>query len=150
MSIKGAYLISCGPRGALLFMAWLGIKVLPQLESISVDGKTKVINIKICDKISCCFSGFFLRIAKYLYFLQVQHGSLQSPNSPLLRHVDNPEGQLEILLDGFEKFEEKIHYRFKDRSYLLQALTHASYTPNQLTDCYQRLEFLGDAVLGKF
>lgn len=26
-------------------------------------------------------------------------------------------------------------------------MTHASYSPNRLTDCYQRLEFLGDAVL---
>ena len=38
-------------------------------------------------------------------------------------------------------------HRFKDRSYLLQAFAHASYYPNRLTDCYQRLEFLGDAVL---
>ena len=30
---------------------------------------------------------------------------------------------------------------------MLQAFTHASYYPNRLTDCYQRLEFLGDAVL---
>ena len=29
----------------------------------------------------------------------------------------------------------------------LQAFSHASYYPNRLTDCYQRLEFLGDAVL---
>ena len=31
--------------------------------------------------------------------------------------------------------------------YFLQAFSHASYYPNRLTDCYQRLEFLGDAVL---
>lgn len=37
--------------------------------------------------------------------------------------------------------------RFNDRAYLLQAFTHASYTYNRITDCYQRLEFLGDAVL---
>ena len=30
---------------------------------------------------------------------------------------------------------------------LSQAFSHASYYPNRLTDCYQRLEFLGDAVL---
>ena len=40
-----------------------------------------------------------------------------------------------------------LYLRFKDRSYLLQAFAHASYYPNRLTDCYQRLEFLGDAVL---
>jgi hypothetical protein len=28
----GAYLIACGPRGALIFMSWLGIKVLPKQE----------------------------------------------------------------------------------------------------------------------
>lgn len=62
----------------------------------------------------------------------------------------NPEGELERLLRGFEVFENSIKYQFRDRSYLLQALTHASYSPNRLTDCYQRLEFLGDAVLGSF
>jgi len=33
------------------------------------------------------------------------------------------------------------------RTNLLQALTHASYTRNRLTNSYQRLEFIGDAVL---
>lgn len=28
-ALIGAYLIECGPKGALLFMAWLGIRVLP-------------------------------------------------------------------------------------------------------------------------
>lgn len=28
-ALIGAYLIACGPRGALLFMTWLGIHVLP-------------------------------------------------------------------------------------------------------------------------
>lgn len=109
-ALIGAYLIECGPRGALLFMAWLGIRVLPQLP----DGS---------------------------------YGELETPQSPLLRHVCNPEGELELLLDGYDKFEASIGYRFRDRAYLLQALTHASYSPNTLTDCYQRLEFLGDAVL---
>jgi len=31
-----------------------------------------------------------------------------------------------------------------------QAFTHPSYTPNGITECYQRLEFLGDAILGKY
>ena len=61
--------------------------------------------------------------------------------------MPDPEGELDRLLRGFEVFEESIKYHFRDRSYLLQALTHASYSPNRLTDCYQRLEFLGDAVL---
>ena len=52
------------------------------------------------------------------------------------------------MLDGYDDLEKSIGYKFYDISYLLQAFTHASYQPNRLTDCYQRLEFLGDAVLG--
>lgn len=48
------------------------------------------------------------------------------------------------LLQGYDQFEDSIGYHFGDRSYLLQAFTHASYSSNTLTDCYQRLEFLGD------
>lgn len=50
---------------------------------------------------------------------------------------------------GYDEFEQILNYKFNDRSYLLQAMTHASYSPNRVTDCYQRLEFLGDAVLGR-
>ena len=46
--------------------------------------------------------------------------------------------------------QEKIGYVFKNEEYLLEALTHSSYTNemkiNRRSD-YERLEFLGDAVL---
>ena len=45
------------------------------------------------------------------------------------------------------KVEQILGYSFKEKSFLLQALTHASYTSNELTESYERLEFLGDAVL---
>ncbi|KAL0803167.1 hypothetical protein ABMA28_017387 [Loxostege sticticalis] len=51
------------------------------------------------------------------------------------------------MLSGYDELERTLQYRFKDRSLLLQALTHASHQKNRLTDCYQRLEFLGDAIL---
>ena len=47
-------------------------------------------------------------------------------------------------------FEEKIGYRFKDRSLLIQAFTHSSFVNEQKINKkgdYERLEFLGDAVL---
>ncbi len=48
------------------------------------------------------------------------------------------------------ELEEKITYRFRDASLLRQALTHSSYANemkiNKYGD-YERLEFLGDAVL---
>ncbi|XP_071529845.1 LOW QUALITY PROTEIN: endoribonuclease Dicer [Panulirus ornatus] len=46
-----------------------------------------------------------------------------------------------------DRLEEKIHYEFRDKGYIVQAVTHTSFCQNKVTDCYQRLEFLGDAVL---
>jgi ribonuclease-3 len=46
----------------------------------------------------------------------------------------------------FERIGERLGYRFHDRSLLKRALTHASGA-SQRAD-YQRLEFLGDRVLG--
>lgn len=57
------------------------------------------------------------------------------------------EGDVNDVLIMPEVLESILGYRFKNRSYLLQALTHCSYRQN-FTDCYQRLEFLGDAILG--
>lgn len=45
--------------------------------------------------------------------------------------------------------EERIEYKFKDRSLLIEALTHSSYANEQKRglNCNERMEFLGDAVL---
>ena len=48
---------------------------------------------------------------------------------------------------GYDTFESIINYNFKDKSLLLQAMTHGSCTNNNFTDDYQKLEFLGDFVL---
>lgn len=52
--------------------------------------------------------------------------------------------------DMFDELEQKIAYQFQDRKLLRRALTHSSYA-NEMKinkyDNYERLEFLGDAVL---
>lgn len=52
--------------------------------------------------------------------------------------------------EGFEALENKLGYRFSDPALLLRALTHPSHTQQSDTSNFhnQRLEFLGDAVLG--
>lgn len=45
------------------------------------------------------------------------------------------------------RLEERIGYRFRNRQLLITALTHPSYAGDYHVDSYQRLEFLGDAVL---
>jgi ribonuclease-3 len=49
-----------------------------------------------------------------------------------------------------QALEAKINYVFQDKSLLEQALTHSSYANEQAERApnYDRLEFLGDAVLG--
>nr|XP_018899828.1 PREDICTED: endoribonuclease Dicer [Bemisia tabaci]XP_018899829.1 PREDICTED: endoribonuclease Dicer [Bemisia tabaci]XP_018899830.1 PREDICTED: endoribonuclease Dicer [Bemisia tabaci] len=62
--------------------------------------------------------------------------------------ADTPQ-QVEFLLQEscYEVLERQIGYTFKDKRYILQALSHTSFTQNVITECYQRLEFLGDAIL---
>ena len=49
-----------------------------------------------------------------------------------------------------DKLEEKIGHHFKDKRLLLTALTHSSYANERHgeAECYERLEFLGDSILG--
>ncbi len=48
-----------------------------------------------------------------------------------------------------ETLEKNIGYSFKDRGLLTNALTHSSWSnENKSGPCNERLEFLGDAVLG--
>lgn len=116
-ALIGCYLVSCGHRAALYFMAWLGLHVLPIVEKLDESGSGPDILASSNAK------GF---------------GMLQALPSPLLLHVPNAALVLEIYLNGFDEFEKTIRYKFKDRSYLLQAFTHASYHYNVVTDCYQR------------
>jgi len=48
----------------------------------------------------------------------------------------------------YAKLEEKIGYVFKNKNLLQTALTHKSFTNEHQGDNNERLEFLGDAVLG--
>ena len=47
------------------------------------------------------------------------------------------------------RFETYIHYHFKDKHLLLEALSHSSYAneKRKTRKCNERLEFLGDSVL---
>ena len=51
------------------------------------------------------------------------------------------------LLVGLDKIEKGLKYTFNEKLWLVQALTHATYFRNSITSNYQRLEFLGDAIL---
>lgn len=49
---------------------------------------------------------------------------------------------------NYEYIENVIGYTFSDKRILLEAFTHSSYANENADLSYQRLEFLGDSVLG--
>ena len=48
------------------------------------------------------------------------------------------------------EIESSLGYRFRDASLIEAALTHPSYGGDHHVEHYQRLEFLGDAVLESY
>ncbi|XP_074852664.1 endoribonuclease Dicer isoform X1 [Carettochelys insculpta] len=148
-ALLGCYLTSCGERAAQLFLCSLGLKVLPVMKKTEWNGTLRSsrenFNSQLKNLSPSCVSA---SIANSECFLckEMEYGCLKIPPRCMFDHPD-AEKTLNHLISGFENFEEKINYSFKNKAYLLQAFTHASYHYNTITDCYQRLEFLGDAIL---
>lgn len=111
-ALIGAYLLTSGPKGAVKFMTWLGIRITDPIEIENND-----------------------------HWLP-----LPRPGQSTSSIVDS-EIKIKNLSSTLTGFEEYINYEFRDKCFLIQAMTHVSYHDNTVTDCYQRLEFLGDAVL---
>ena len=122
-ALIGAYLISCGYLGALRFLKFLGLKVLPEADT-NDDSDLSANEAK---------PGSYNRFWPDPTTVTAAHGK---------------EDMIFPLISGLEGFEQKsIKYNFEQKLYLVEALTHASYHANRVTPCYQRLEFLGDALL---
>ncbi|MCR4925699.1 MAG: ribonuclease III [Clostridiales bacterium] len=54
------------------------------------------------------------------------------------------------MSENLKILQEKLQYNFKNENLLIQALTHSSYANEKQNpkSCNERLEFLGDSVLG--
>ena len=51
-------------------------------------------------------------------------------------------------MNNIDTLMKNINYKFKDISNLDEALTHSSFNGSAKVHNYERLEFLGDRVLG--
>ena len=122
-ALIGAYLISCGYLGALKFMSFLGLNVLPERDADD-DSDPFAENTS-----PGCYARFWP----------------DQTNAPRQQDKGDLMSRMISGLGNFEK--ESIKYTFHSKLHLLEALTHASYYANRFTTSYQRLEFLGDAVL---
>ena len=150
-AIIGCYLVSCGFRSALIIMSWMGLRVLPQISDETLcNSETKRQNKSISNTTSVALketqtdkgasSEDTTDEAVHQSSDQPKsgYGYLKQPESPFFRNVASAEEKLSHLLVGMDGFEKTINYNFKDKAYLVQAFTHASYHFNGITDCYQR------------
>lgn len=144
-ALLGCYLTSCGERAAQLFLCSLGLKVLPVIKRTEREQALGPARENGGSR-QRSLSGSRACAGPRSGGKDLEYGCLRIPPRCMFDHPD-AEKTLTHLIAGFENFEEKINYRFKNKAYLLQAFTHASYHYNTITDCYQRLEFLGDAIL---
>lgn len=131
-ALIGAYLTSSGCRAALLFMRWLGLEVIPKQE---IEGEWRWLDLPP--------SPLIVKAPDY------DERSIVSSKMTIGELRQNAINELErhYHANSLDKFEKEIGYTFKDKAYLVQAFTHNSFHENHVTDCHQRLEFLGDAIL---
>ncbi|KAM0858796.1 hypothetical protein ACQ4PT_047614 [Festuca glaucescens] len=72
------------------------------------------------------------------------HAELDPQEIPPLNPYTIPESILRSI--NFDTLEGILGMKFQNRGFLIEAITHAS-RPSSGVSCYQRLEFVGDAVL---
>ncbi|KAL1418946.1 hypothetical protein MTO96_005487 [Rhipicephalus appendiculatus] len=109
-AIIGAFLLVTGPIGALRVMKWMGLKLQQCNLDAQGSGDTESTAVP-------AFMGF------------------PAPRTSLLRYTEDPEGHLANPSSPWHAAlclaEKTLGYTFRDRSFLLQACTHASYYKNR-------------------
>lgn len=73
-----------------------------------------------------------------------RYGEWKNPASTI--NVDDKQ-KIRNLLLGYSALENKIDYRFKDATLLLEAVTHDTFKSNTITSSNRRMALLGDGVL---
>ena len=162
-AILGSYLVSGGIEAGLRFMKWLGVKITKDGEPKQQQSTANNTSLSppcpkrlkpslphsVFDVAEATNTPLFIRDSSLI--LSKHFGPLPQT---VLSERDQYEVQRLLTVSSSSrhelhahKLEKAIGWTFHNPSLLLQALTHASYTKNRVTDCYQRLEFLGDAVL---
>ena len=122
-AMMGSYLYHCGPGPCLQFMASIGI----DLSSAS--------NVRRVCKRTRSDQPFVSFTPKRDAFVNDKARAETESFNTMLNKL------------GVQEIEQIIGYTFREKSFLLEAFTHPSYEENRLTGSYEKLEFLGDAVL---
>ena len=159
-ALLGAYLIAGGMGAGFSFLDWLGIK-RDRVQSSSSSNDVEMSSCSVSKSQSQCSLMSMEEQTPLIDPLLLQHSTYvfssycPPPPSSMLENCSHKASHIPIVrmlsvaLPGHsgESLCEKLRWDFNDRATLLQALTHQSYSKNRFTRSYQRLEFLGDAVL---
>ncbi|KAK4359766.1 hypothetical protein RND71_021995 [Anisodus tanguticus] len=108
-------------------------------------GKLKIKSKRVADVVEALIGAYLSSGGELaaLSFMKWLGLDVDFVDTPMPRHF--PMNAEKIV--NVRYLESMLHYRFNDPSLLVEALTHGSYMLSEIPRCYQRLEFLGDAVL---
>ncbi|CAL2272011.1 unnamed protein product [Prunus armeniaca] len=115
-------------------------------KNIYIKGTRKVKGKRVADVVEALIGAFLSTGGEIaaIYFMNWVGIKVDLFHIPYERHF---QVQPEKLIDVRHLESLLNNYSFRDPSLLLEALTHGSYMLPQIPGCYERLEFLGDAVL---
>ncbi|XP_011084676.1 endoribonuclease Dicer homolog 2 isoform X1 [Sesamum indicum] len=112
---------------------------------VYIGGSMKIKSKTVADVIEALIGAFLSAGGEVaaLSFMTWLGISVDFVNVPYTRNVAvNPELHVNV-----PHLQSLLNYSFRDVSLLVEALTHGSYMLPEIPGCYQRLEFLGDALL---
>ncbi|KAF3970735.1 hypothetical protein CMV_005595 [Castanea mollissima] len=123
----------------------LNEELLSNNRKIYIKGNRKVKSKRVADVVEALIGAFLSTGGEtaallFMYWMGIK---VDFHITPYERHF---QVHAEELID-VRCLESLLNYSFHDPSLLVEALTHGSYMLPEIPRCYQRLEFLGDAVL---
>uniref|UniRef100_A0A2N9FEH6 Uncharacterized protein n=1 Tax=Fagus sylvatica TaxID=28930 RepID=A0A2N9FEH6_FAGSY len=123
----------------------LNEELLSNTRKIYVRGSRKVKSKRVADVVEALIGAFLSTGGETsaLLFMDWMGIKVDFHITPYERHF---QVQAQKLLN-VRHLQSLLKYKFNDPSLLVEALTHGSYMLPEIPRCYQRLEFLGDAVL---
>lgn len=121
--LSGAYFVERGARAALLFLSWLGQRVLP----VQINRKRDI-------------------DSDAGESLMLQYGQWPRLEFVSKKKQQQSRDKIQCLLGNKEEIEREVGHKFRDESLLLQMISHRSFTINDVTPANDLLAFLGEAV----
>ena len=125
-ALIGAYLVECGRKGAALFMRWLGFDQIPQNDRHHKNGAS------VSNEGRSAHESVYSR--QKLFGDDLDPYQFMQPSHPAMNQYDDIFQNL-YESKRYANFEQAIGYTFQNRSLLLQAFTHETYSRNR---CYER------------